>query len=55
MINAMPIMPMDPANAVRNVRPFLVRRLLRLNANDVPNDMDVRPMVLRTGAVAVSF
>ena len=28
-------MPMDPANAVRNVRPFLVRKLLKLNANDV--------------------
>ena len=24
----MPMMPMDPAKAVRNVRPFLVMRLL---------------------------
>ena len=55
MINAMPMMPMDPANAVRNARPFLVRKLLKLNANDVPNDMDTRPMVLCTEAVAVSF
>jgi hypothetical protein len=33
IMSAIPIIPMDPANAVKIVRPFLVRRLLKLNAS----------------------
>ena len=41
-ISAMPMMPMLPANATRNVRPSLVIRLLRERDRAVKNDIDVR-------------
>ena len=44
----MPMMPMDPANAVMRVRPFFVMRLLNDSASAVGNDM----LVLRDGLVA---
>ncbi len=37
----MPIMPMDPANAVIKVRPFFVIRLFRDSAKAVKKDMEV--------------
>ena len=54
-ISAMPMMPIEPANEVSRVRAFLVFRLLKLNASDVTNDIDARPIVLCTaGCSAVS-
>ena len=47
-ISAMPMMPIEPANEVSRVRTFLVFRLLKLNASDVANDIDARPIVLYT-------
>ena len=38
----MPMMPMEPANAVMSVRPFLVMRFLNDRASAVRNDMRVR-------------
>ena len=43
------IMPMLPAMAVTNVRPFLVSRFLPLNANAVSSDME-ECFFLYTGA-----
>ena len=40
-MRAMPMMPMDPAKAVRKVRPFLVIRLLRDRDRAVGKDMEV--------------
>ena len=40
-IMAMPMMPMEPAKAVSNVLPFLVRRLLKLSAREVRKDMEI--------------
>ena len=40
-ISAMPIMPMEPAKAVRMVRAFLVIRLLSESPSAVKNDMEV--------------
>ena len=40
-IRAMPMMPMLPAKAVSRVRPFFVRRLLKLSARAVPKDMEI--------------
>ena len=37
----MPMMPMDPAKAVRRVRPFLVARLLKLRERAVAKDMEI--------------
>ena len=34
-INAIPIIPIEPANAVKNVLPFLVFKLLKLRARAV--------------------
>ena len=39
----MPMMPMEPANAVSRVRVFLVSRLLKLSARAVSGDMEERP------------
>ena len=44
----MPMMPMDPANEVISVRPFLVIRLLNDRDRAVRNPIDVR----RTGFAA---
>ena len=40
--NSAPIMPMDPANAVKIVRPFLVIRLLRDREKAVRADIEAR-------------
>ena len=45
----MPMMPMEPANAVSRVRVFLVSRLLKLSARAVSGDMEERPRFLCTG------
>ena len=49
-IRAMPMMPIDPANEVSSVRPFLVLRLLKLSAMDVASDIEALPSLLCTGA-----
>ena len=36
----MPMMPMEPANAVSRVRAFLVSRLLKLRERAVSKDME---------------
>jgi len=48
-MSAMPMMPMEPANAVSRVRVFLVSRLLKLSARAVSGDMEERPRFLCTG------
>ena len=40
----MPMMPIEPANAVRKVRPFLVMRLLNDSSSAVANDIDALPL-----------
>ncbi len=45
-INAIPMMPIEPANEVRMVRAFFVRRLLKLRERAVNKDMDDFPMFL---------
>ena len=42
--------PIDPAKAVRIVRPFFVKRLLALSENAVRKDMDDLPRFLCTGS-----
>ena len=39
-ISAMPIMPIEPANAVSSVRAFFVRRFWKERTSAVPNDME---------------
>ena len=39
-INAMPMMPIEPANEVRNVRAFFVIRLLKLSESAVKKLID---------------
>ena len=39
----MPMMPIDPANAVMNVRPFFVMRLLNESESAVRKPIDARP------------
>ena len=51
-IRAMPMMPMDPAKAVRMVRAFLVMRLLRLRERAVVKRMPVRRRVLSFTSVS---
>ena len=43
-IAAIPMIPIDPANEVRSVRAYFVRRLLKLKDNAVRNDIDDFPM-----------
>ena len=43
-MSAMPMMPMEPAKAMRIVRAFFVIRLCRLSDSAVRNDMDVLPV-----------
>ena len=45
-INAIPIIPIEPANEVRSVRAFFVFRLLKLKANAVRNDIEDFPIFL---------
>ena len=40
-ISAIPMIPILPANAVKNVLPFFVMRLFRLNENAVNRLMEV--------------
>ena len=53
-ISAIPMLPMEPAKAVRIVRPFFVSRLFRLRPRAVKKDMDVFFCVSGTGADSVS-
>ena len=46
----MPIIPIDPANAVSNVRAFFVFRLLKLKESAVRKDMEAFPIFLCSGA-----
>ena len=41
----MPMMPMEPAIDVSSVRPFFVRKLLKLSDNAVRSDILARPML----------
>ena len=41
-INAMPIMPIEPAKEVKKVLPFFVERLFKLSESAVKKDMEVR-------------
>ena len=41
-INAMPIMPIEPAKDVKKVLPFFVERLFKLSESAVKKDMEVR-------------
>ena len=54
MISAIPIMPIEPANAVSVVLAFFVSRLLKLSESDVRNDIEALPMFLWTGALSLS-
>ena len=42
--SAIPIIPIDPANATNTVLPFLVNKLFKLNLNAVQKDIDVLPI-----------
>ena len=53
-MSAMPIMPIEPAKEVKTVLPFLVRRLLKLNARAVINDIDDLPIFLCSGSFSLS-
>ena len=50
----MPMMPMDPANAVSSVRAFFVFRLLKLKERAVRKDMEAFPMFLCSGGAISS-
>ena len=41
-INAMPIMPIEPAKEVKKVLPFFVERLFKLSESAVKKDMEAR-------------
>ena len=47
---AMPIMPIEPANAVNSVRPFFVMRLLSESESAVKKPMRVLPLLRPDGA-----
>ena len=49
-IRAIPIIPIEPANAVRNVLPFLVLKLLNDNDNAVNIDIEALPIFLCCGS-----
>ena len=51
---AIPIIPIDPANAVTNVRAFFVIRLLKERATAVRNDIFALRIFLFTGDDAAS-
>ena len=50
----MPMMPMEPANAVSRVRAFLVSRLLKLRERAVSKDMEEWPKFLCTGGASTA-
>ncbi len=50
----MPMMPMEPANAVSRVRAFLVSRLLKLRERAVSKDMEEWPRFLCTGGASTA-
>ncbi len=47
------MMPMEPAKEVSRVRPFFVRKLLKLRASEVQNDMEDFPMFLCFGRASL--
>ena len=53
-IRAIPMMPMEPAKAVRSVRIFLVRKLLKESPNAVRKDIEERPIFLCSAIISCS-
>ena len=51
----MPMIPIDPAKAVKKVRPFLVMRLLRLRPKEVARFIEAFPRFLCTPGSSLSM